>query len=181
LERSETKILSTVITALIAVLLQIVLAPSIAIAGVVPNFVLIAVVISAMHNNPIRSTVLGFILGLVFDFTTQGPIGCMTLILTLLGFGVSSINKGAFTGGLLVNTIILLLAALAGELFNSIVYAIIGIDSEFLYSLLVKVLPATVYDCICGLIALLVYNLVSGNNTPKHSNSQGRSLHRKLN
>jgi rod shape-determining protein MreD len=180
-ESKDTNIGRTIITAIAAVLLQVVLAPNIAINAVVPNFMLVAVVISATRNNPLRSTILGFILGLIFDLATQGPMGCMTLILTLLGYFVSVMSKGTFTGGLLVDMVILLLAALLGELLNSVVYAVVGMEPQFLLSLAVKVLPATVYDGICGLIVLLIYHFFSGSRPDSRNIPQGRSLHRKLN
>ena len=52
----------TIVTILVAVILQLVLAPAITLFGVVPNFILVAAVIIAMRNGPVRATVIGFLL-----------------------------------------------------------------------------------------------------------------------
>jgi rod shape-determining protein MreD len=181
MDSKATSMQTIVVTALAALLLQVMLAPAIAIASVVPNFMLVATAILAMRNNPLRATLIGFTLGLLFDLVTQGPFGCMTLLLTLLGYLVGSLNKGAFTGGLLVDMVTLLLAALMGELFNSIVYAVVGMNPEFFLSLAVKVLPGVLYDSICGLIVLLVFNFLVKDNHGQGGGPRGRSLQKKLN
>lgn len=168
-------------SALVAMFLQLVVAPVIAIFGIVPNFVLVATVIIALHNGPVRSTIAGFILGLFIDLFALGPIGAMTLVLTLLSYAVSSLNKGSFTGGIAMNMIIMLVALALGEFFVSIIYSIVGANPDFLFSLLLPVLPSIVYDAVIGCIFLLIYNAVVGVKPPRSGLGGGRSLSRKLN
>ncbi len=157
------------------------MAPAITILGVVPNFVLAIVVITATRNDTLRSTIFGFLLGLVFDFCSLGPIGGMTLVLTIISYAVSSLNKGMFSGGIVVDIVILLAALVSGELFISILYAIVGVNPEFLPSLALRVLPGIVYDMVIGFILLFLYNAVVGKRSTRSRITPGRSLGRRLN
>jgi rod shape-determining protein MreD len=170
-----------VVVAVVAVLLQAAVAPSMAVMSVVPNFMLIILAILALHNDLLRSTICGFALGLVFDLLSSGPLGAMTLVLTLLGYIISSLNKYIARGGLLVEAFILFLAMLSGEFLNSVLYAITGSDTEFLLSLAVKVLPATLYDTVMGLLLLWVYLRLFTDSGRPNRPGPGRPLQRKLN
>ena len=160
MDHIQPKISIMVVSALLAVLLQIILAPSIAIASTVPDFVLVTVVILALHNGPIRSTVLGFLLGLVSDLLSAGPLGAMTLVLTLVGYTVSSLYKST-SGVFVIGAVILVLATLLAEFLKSVLYAVVGSDSDFLLSLLLKVLPTTLYSVVIGLALLALYKLLT--------------------
>jgi len=166
----------------IAIVLQLVVAPVIAILGVVPNFVLVTAVIIAMHNGPVRSTVTGFLLGLFLDFTSLGPIGAMSLVLTILTYAASSLNKRVLTGSVAVDMVIMLLSVILGEFLVSVIYAIVGVNPEFLLSLVFRVLPAIIYDAVIGLVLMLIYNaVVNRGGSFRSGGSGGRSLTRKLN
>jgi len=170
-----------VVSVIIAIVLQLVVAPVITILGVVPNFVLAATIIIAMHNSPVRSTIAGFLMGLIFDFCSLGPIGAMTFILTLLAYIVSSLNKGSFASGFFQDFIILILAVALGELLVSVIYAVAGVNPEFLLSLVQRVLPAIAYDTIIGCILILIYNVTQKGSSRNSSHATtGRSLSRKL-
>lgn len=170
----------SILSAVIAVVLQLTVAPAITLFSVVPNFILVAAVITAMRNSPVRSTLIGFFLGLVFDLCSLGPFGAMTLVLTIISYAVSSLNKGTFTGGVLVDVIILIAAVITGELLTSVIYAVAGANPQFLLSLLLLVLPAIVYDTIIGIILMLIFNAILGSRSDNTGISTGRSLSRKL-
>jgi len=173
----------TVITALVAIVLQLVVAPAITIFGVVPNFILVAAVITALRNGPVRSTVNGFLLGFVFDLCSLGPMGAMTLVLTILAYAVSSLNRGGLAGNIIIDLFTLIAAVALGEFLVSVIYAIAGVNPEFMLSLVQRVLPAIVYDSIIGCILLIVFNEVQRGRSRRGGPSMrsGRSLSRKLN
>lgn len=181
MDYSQPPIGTVIISALVAVVLQIVIAPAITVFGVVPNIVMIVVIINAMHNGPLRSTILGFILGLFMDFCSLGPIGAMALVLTILAYAVSSLNKGFLTGGILVDMVIMIAAVAAGEFLVSVVYAVVGANPEFLFSLVQRVLPGIVYDVIIGLLLLLAYNALVKDKPAQSGMGSGRSITRKIN
>jgi len=172
-----------VVTILIAIGLQLMLAPAITLNGVVPNFILVAAAIIAMRNGPVRSTVSGFILGFVFDLCSLGPMGAMTLVLTILTYAISSLSRGGLAGTIIIEIFTLVVAVALGELLVSVIYAIAGANPQFLLSLVQRVLPAFVYDTIIGCILLLIFNRIQGSKSRGSSpiTGSGRSLSRKLN
>jgi rod shape-determining protein MreD len=151
-EARGPKLRFTVIGSLIAFLLQVMIAPNIAILDVVPNFILGFVVLNAMFCNNIRSPLTGFLLGLLYDFTAQGPLGIMALVLAALGYGVSSLNKELFASGWLIQAFLLLVAAFFGELLHAALLSITGYDPDFLLSVGMRVIPGALYDAVFGLI-----------------------------
>jgi rod shape-determining protein MreD len=151
-ETRQARISFTVAGSLIAFLLQVMIAPNIAILDVVPNFILGFVVLNAMSCNSIRSSLTGFVLGLLYDFTAQGPLGIMALVLAALGYSVSSLNKELFANGWPIQALLLLIAAFFGELLHAAFLSISGYDPDFLLSVGMRVVPGALYDAVFGLI-----------------------------
>jgi rod shape-determining protein MreD len=160
-ERQGARLRFTVLGSLIAFLLQVMIAPNIAILDVVPNFILGFVVLNAMLCNSIRSSLTGFILGLLYDFIAQGPLGIMALALALVGYSVSSINKELFTSGWPIQAVLLLVAAFFGELLHAAFLSISGYDPDFLLSIGMRVVPGALYDAIFGLIVFPLIHYLS--------------------
>jgi rod shape-determining protein MreD len=165
----------TVIGAIAAVILQIVLAPNIAISGVVPNIILIFVIINAINKTPISSTVLGFFLGLIADLISTGPVGLSALVFSIIAFAVSSLNKGMFTGAWLIELAALIAAVFFGELLYAVVLTIMGIEEQFLTALVYVTLPSVVYDALLGLIILPIISAIN-KRTQKNITNLGRRL-----
>lgn len=175
MDSSSPSLRPTVLGALIAIALQIIIAPNIAINDVVPNFVLLFTVITAIRYGAVRASSVGFILGLVYDLIAQGPIGVMSLVLALLGYSAGSLNKSTLTGSLAVQMVIILAAAFFGELLHSVILAIIGYDANFTMSLLMRVLPGTIYDSVIGLILLPLLNR-DGNAHKRRTDSSLKTM-----
>jgi rod shape-determining protein MreD len=168
-EPRRISITFTVAGSLIAFLLQVAIAPNIAVYGVVPNLVLGFVVLNAMLCNSTRSLLTGFFLGLAFDFTTQGPLGVMALVLAVIGYSVSSLNKELLAGSWHVQALFLLLAAFLGELLYAAFLSMLGYNAGFLPSVGMRVLPGTLYDAVFGLIVFpLIHRF--GSKRKKESN-----------
>lgn len=160
METRGTSIRFTLIGSALGFLTQVMLAPNLAILGVVPNFILGFVVLNAMFNDKIRSSVTGFVLGLLFDFIAHGPLGIMSFVLALLGYGVSSINKELLYGSWGIKAFLLLVAAFFGELLHAALLSIVGFDSDFLTSFAMRTLPGTLYDAVLGLVVFpIMYRL----------------------
>lgn len=175
MDNSGSSLKPTVLGAVITMALQIIIAPNIAINDVVPNFALLFTVITAIRYGSMRASTVGFILGLIYDLIAQGPIGVMPLVLSLLGYGAGSLNKGMLAGSLPMQLGMILVAVFFGELLHSVILAIIGYDSDFLMSLLMRVLPGTVYDSVIGLILLPLLTR-DDNSRKRSSESSLRSI-----
>jgi rod shape-determining protein MreD len=162
---TPTNIARLALFGVLACLAQIVIAPNIRIVTAVPDLVLITVIIQAIRLPQTPATVFGFVLGLLFDLTSSGPFGLMTLILTLLALLVSSLNKGTFTEHWIVEMLLMALAALFGELLYGVISVLINPDLDFIGSLLAIVLPTTLYDAVIGAVILLIIHLLGGRDS----------------
>ena len=77
---------SVAIGAVVAVLLQLVVAPSIAIFSAMPNFILVFCLLVAIVRPGTAGPVLPFVLGLVSDLAVGTPMGSTALLLVLFCF-----------------------------------------------------------------------------------------------
>jgi rod shape-determining protein MreD len=155
-----TGLLFTVAGALVAFLLQLMVAPNIAILDAVPNFVLGFVILNAMRCGSVRSTLLGFLLGLLYDLIAQGPLGIMSFVGALVGYGAGSLGRDLVSQAWPVRALALLLAALVGELLHAALLALLGYDPDFLLSLGMRVVPGALYLGVFGLVTFLLMHLV---------------------
>ena len=72
-----------IVGAVLAVLLQIILAPYIGLFGVVPNILVAYTLVVAVSSPQSFGCVMPFLLGLFFDLFTGGPVGAMAFSLML--------------------------------------------------------------------------------------------------
>lgn len=149
-EHSNTRVIVVVIA--ISALLQIALAPNVAIRGAIPNFLLVAVVCVAMLTDSRTGCLVGFFCGLLFDLVGIGPLGVMTATLTLVGYLTGYFAKNLITESLTATMIFLVVCALISELIYCIFLAITGEVASFGQSLYMRVLPSAVYDTIFAAI-----------------------------
>jgi len=140
----------------ISFMLQVMLAPNFAILNVVPNFIMVFVIINSMFSPKIRSCLAGFVLGLLYDFISQGALGAMSFVLSVLAYAVSSLNKDLFADSWVAQAFFLLLAAFMGELFHAIFLSIFGFDNDFIASLGMRVLPGSIYAALIGLVFFVI-------------------------
>jgi rod shape-determining protein MreD len=128
----EAKI--SIVGAVVIFILQIVVAPNIALFGIVPNLLLIYAIVVAMLLPTNSSLVLAFVCGLASDLLGFGPVGSLAFLLVVAAFA------------LVVN--------LLDALFILGASAALSPLDAFLY----RALPCTLYECVLG---LLIYPLMS--------------------
>lgn len=136
-----------------AVVLQVGVAPYIAIGGVVPNFMLLAAVTLAMIQGPAVGASAGFACGLLFDLVGQGPVGPMTIVLTVTGYIAGLLAANLFAEGWLLPLSVLAMASLASELTYALILDLLGTPTPFFQTLFSLVIPAAVYNTALALLA----------------------------
>ncbi len=151
-----------IIAAIIAVVLQIMLSPYVAINGATPNiiaaYVIVIAVVRKMSN---RVVILAFILGLCYNLFQGGPVGGMAFALTVVAFLV-----GRAMMALDNDTSFMPLALTAvGLLFVELIYGITLILSGTMTDVgsvfALRVFPCTVYDIIAGLVWYLFMSRIA--------------------
>ena len=137
-----------------AVLLQLIVAPNIAIGGVAPNFLLIVVVLVAMIDGPQSGAIAGFALGLTSDLIGVGAVGPWAFVLTLVGFLTGSLQRNLFAESWRLPVTIVLIASFLAQVFYGIVLLLLGSDVGFWSSFLYRMIPATIYNAAVSLLLI---------------------------
>ena len=137
-----------------ATILQAGLAPYLAIAGVVPNFLLLVVVTIALVEGPAPGAGVGFAAGLIFDLLGSGPVGPMILVLTLTGYLAGLMHANMFAEGWLLPLTVLAIASLSAEVAYGLILLLLDSGAPFWSTFFTKMLPGAIYNTA---LALLIY------------------------
>lgn len=165
---------SVVIGAVVAVLLQLVVAPNIAIFSAMPNFILVFCLLVAIVRPGTAGLVLPFVLGLVSDLAVGTPMGSTALLLVLFCFLASRAFSVLDNDTLLVPLVVIAVASFAVELLLGAFSLSIGVDTDLLSAIVYRALPCGLYDCVAALILyplaarLLAPASPMGPGTPAH-------------
>lgn len=146
------------IGAAIACLLQVVIAPQISIAQVMPNFLVIWALLVAVTRARVGNIVLPFVLGLLFDLMTGGPLGAMAFCLTLFAVASSALFVAIDNDTLFVSLTALAVGILLVELSYGIGMLLLGYEASFVDALVYRIVPCFIYDTI---IAFALFPLSS--------------------
>lgn len=164
-----------VVGAAAALLLQIVLAPNIAIMGAMPNFVLVYVGIAAMLRQTDFLVGMAFAAGLVYDFAGTSMIGVMAALLTVAAFVAS--RAGAFFNS---DTLTISLAlSMATSLLVEVLYALFYVMTAgipLFDALLMRALPCALYDCAMAIIIFPLLSYLFSAAAPSHTAPQSSTV-----
>ena len=138
--------------AVIAVLLQVVVAPNIALASALPNFVLAYALVLAVVRPDRTGPVLAFVLGLVFDLLGSGPVGAMAFLLVLVTFLASRAFSVLDNDTLFMPVTIFVVATFAAEMLYGALLIGLGLSASPVDAFLYRALPCTLCDCVVGLV-----------------------------
>ncbi len=142
-----------IIGAVIAVVLQLVLAPNIQIFTAEPNFILCYVVALAVLFARDIGYTTAFILGIIYDFSGDGPVGAMAFVCVAATFFAALFMRLLDNETVIVPIIIIICVVFASELAYGLLMMACGVDVGFFEMLGYAVLPNWVYDAVLSLIA----------------------------
>jgi len=136
-----------------ALVLQVMLAPHIAISNVVPNVLLLVVITLAFVEGPSAGAVAGFVAGLLLDLLSTGPVGAWALVLSATGYMGGMLQENLFAEGWLAPVSIAIIAGLTADFAYLAVLTILGVGPAFWESLVRAVLPRAVYNAVLVMLA----------------------------
>lgn len=139
--------------ALIALLCQVMVAPSIHVGMALPNFILAYIVALAAADARAGNYVTAFILGLAFDLVGSEPVGALSMVCVVMTFAASHALRMLGNDATPVNVIVMLLSCIMGELLYGLLMISSGIDASLMDALVYRVLPCGIYDMLIGAIA----------------------------
>ena len=155
-----------IIATILAVVLQIVLAPSMTIGAAMPNFIAVYVLCATLRNASARPVILAFVLGLIFDLIGSGPVGAMAFCLIVATALASAVFRNMSNDSWVTAMIILVVSCLIIELLYGIIMLLVGAGDGFGSALIHRILPCTLYDIV---IAAFMYPIISRLVAPRGS------------
>jgi len=162
-----------VLGGVVALILQVALAPNAAIFGAQPNFVLVYLIAVSLFNRSDAVALLAFVLGLAFDSVSMHPFGLMAALALIATFVASRAFRLLDNDSVLVSIAVSMLCAVLVECAYAAAYVLLGADVPFGGALVGRALPCALYDCAMTLlfIPLLHHALMERSERP------GKALH----
>lgn len=144
--------------AVVAVLLQIVVAPNIAIFSAQPNFLLAYVLVVAIVRPVDAGVVLPFVLGLLCDLLGTGPVGGYAFLFVIVSFAAARAFSVLDNDTLFMPLTIVAAAAFLTEMLYGALLIALGLSAGPVDVFLYRALPCSLYDCVT---ALVLYPIVA--------------------
>ena len=139
------------VAAIVVVLLQVLLAPHIAIGFAVPCFVMAFCLAIALVRYDFSNPVLPFLLGLVYDLASGGPVGAMALSLTVVTVFEAWLNERMSNDTLFMSIFVLAIGVLMANLIYGLVFLLLGYAAGPVDALVYRILPCFLYDFVLAL------------------------------
>lgn len=136
-----------------ALILQVMIAPHIAVFGVTPNLLLLVVITLAFVEGSSAGATAGFVAGLLMDLLSTGPIGAWALVMSVTGYLSGSLRRNLFAEGWLAPVTVGVIAALVADLAYLIVVTVIGVGPAFWTAFGRLVLPRALYNAALVMLA----------------------------
>ena len=147
-----------VVACVIAFVLQIVVAPYIALGNALPNFVVAFVFLCAILRFQAFGCVMPFVVGLAFDFVCGSVVGAMAFSLTLFSVVAARAFFTLNNDTLFMPFVIMALGLILTEATYGIVLIATGYQAGFLEAFVYRALPCALYDFV---VAILFYPLAA--------------------
>lgn len=144
--------------AVVAVLLQVVLAPYISIGFAVPDFIAVFALLVAVTRPHSFGAVLPFVLGLACDLLTGGPLGVMAFSLTAFSFLTARLLSVLDNDTLFMPLALLALGLLLVELSYGMFLLLFGYNAGIAGVLAYRIVPCFAYDLV---LAVVLYPLAA--------------------
>ena len=140
----------------LAVLLQVLLAPYLGIGAVVPNFILVFVMQLAVVRSRAFGCVLPFVMGLVYDLVSGMALGPMAFSLTLFAVLVGRAFSLLDNDTLFMPLVMMVGGILLVDLSYGLFMLFLGYDAGLFEAFVYRIGPCFIYDAI---VALITYPL----------------------
>lgn len=145
-----------VMGAVAAVLLQVFLAPHIAIGYALPNFMVVFCIVVAIMNPRFYHCLLPFVLGLVYDIVSGGPMGAMAFSLTAFSTVAAWFFERINNDTVFMAMINLAVGLLLIELCYGVFLLLFGYGTNPIEVMVLHVFPCFLYDLVLAIVLYLI-------------------------
>lgn len=138
----------TIVGAVAAVLLQVLVAPHIAIGYGMPNVIAAYCLVVAVVQPGLFRHVLPFAMGLVYDLISGGPVGAMAFSLTAVCAFASWFFRRSGNDTVFMGLASLAVGALLAEFVYGVFFLMFGYSANLLDAFVFRILPCFLYDAV---------------------------------
>lgn len=139
------------LTLLVFLLLQTVLAPRIAIGPVAPDFVILIVLFFALYRGSVRGAVFGFLVGFLEDLGNPEYLGLNALVKSVTGFMVGEVARKTFPDNAFLLFVLFATAVTGHDIVYLFVYHWPRVGSAFL-RIFTEAIPSALYTALIGTV-----------------------------
>lgn len=140
------------LTIVVALVLQVGVAPHIVVAEVQPNLLLLASVTIGMVKGARVGMTSGFTAGLLSDLIGTAPIGAAALVFCLVGFVAGSVKDNMFADGWVVPILVAFVAGLSAEVGYMTLLGVVGESGLTVGGVTSRASASALYTCAVALI-----------------------------
>lgn len=137
-----------VIVGLICFVLQLTLAPNVALGNGRANFALIFTLCSCLFSGARLRVVVGFVAGLLFDLSSTGPIGLMAFCLTVASFVLGLSERERLAGDLASSVVHAAAASLGVSVVYHLAMLLVGQSDSLIDALFLRALPTAILTLV---------------------------------
>lgn len=148
------RFLPTALALLGAVVLQVTVAPYLAVFGVKPNFLFLVVVTLALAEGPVAGSAAGFVGGLLTDLLGTSAVGPYALVLCVVGYVAGMLQANMFAEGWLLPVSVVAVASVTTEVSYGVILLVLDASTPFWAAFGRIMLPVALYNTV---LAVLVY------------------------
>jgi rod shape-determining protein MreD len=152
------------LVALILLVLQMTLAHRIAIAGAVPDLMIILVVALVLPRGPVFAVIVGFLLGFLQDLGNASFLGMNALAKSVIAYGIARLGGGLLPESVVFKGFVVVAACLVNDLLTLCVTMSFSVGaiavSFFRYSILSAVYTGVIGVAVYAAVELLTRRVV---------------------
>jgi len=149
-------VLRTVIIALVLLVMQMTIGHRIAIAGAVPDLMIILVVALVLPRGPVLAVIIGFLLGFLQDLGNASFLGMNALAKSVIAYGIARLGGGLIPENVLFKGFVIVVACLVNDLLTLCITTSFSIGTIFMSFFRYSIL-SSLYT---GVIGVIVYSAV---------------------
>lgn len=148
--------IAIVVAAVVATFVQILLAPYISIGYAHPNFMVVTCLVVAVIRSERYGCVLPFVMGLLYDLLSGGPVGAMAFSLTAFSVGTAWFAERAGNSTAFMDMVMMAIGLLLVEMSYGMFIILFGYSANYVEAFAFHTLPCYLYDFILAAIGYLI-------------------------
>lgn len=149
------------IVIVIAIALQLVIAPLLSFSSVVPNFLIPLAIVASIVRSSDSAYAYAFVLGLISDFMAQTPVGLSPFLLLIASFVLSRSFEVLDKTTMAMPLIATVVSIAVFEVLFAIGLLIMGYPASLIDLILYRIVPLVFFNSIIGVVYYLVMSKFS--------------------